>query len=159
MEILKIPNPVLLEKSDPVLEFSGLSDFVNDMISIAKQYDLMGLSSPQVGILRQIFIMNIPQLKDDKIEEHWGVFVNPIIKRMKEQGTSFGWEGCGSIPAFEYLVERHNQIVISAQDITGQNFTMKLQGIFARCAQHETHHLEGILISKIGKQRRLKGKN
>lgn len=146
MNILKVPNPILKTKCQDVSDLSGIGDIVKEMIETAKGAELVGMASNQVGLLHNIFVMNMG--------ENWQAFINPTIKRDKTKGTKWDWEGCGSIPNLLCLVERHNSITVNYTSIEGENKSMELTGYLARIAQHESHHLQGILISDIARERK-----
>lgn len=148
MQILKIPNPILKTKCEDIPHVSiELLGQIDEMIQTAKDADLVGMASNQVGLLLNVFVMNMG--------ENWQAFINPVIKRHKENGTSWDWEGCGSINNLLCLVERNNSITINYMSIEGENKSMDLTGYLARIAQHEQDHLLGVLITDKARQRKV----
>jgi len=87
--------------------------------------------------------------------ENWQVFINPTIKRHKDKGTSWDWEGCGSIPNLLCFVERHNSITVNYTSTNGESKSLDLSGYLARIAQHEQDHLLGVLITDKARQRKV----
>lgn len=148
MQLLTIPNKILTSKAEEVADFSGIKSIAEEMISIASANNLVGLAGNQVGFLQRIFIMQI----DGKFE----TIINPIIKRNKTLGQNWGWEGCGSIPALECLVERFNSIDIIYKSYDGENKSMNLTWFNARVAQHEEDHLWGVMMTTKARQRRFR---
>ena len=147
MELLKIPNPVLKTKCENIPHVSmELLGQIDEMIQIAKDNNLVGMAANQVGLLQNVFVMNVG--------ENWQAFINPVIKRHNENGKSWDWEGCGSIPNLLCLVERHNIIDVNYMSIDGESKSIQLSGFLARIAQHETDHLLGILITDKARQRK-----
>jgi len=147
MELLKIPNSVLKTKCENVLGVSmELLLQIDEMIKIAKDNNLVGMAGNQVGLLQNIFVMDMG--------ENWQAFINPVIKRHNENGKSWDWEGCGSIPNLLCLVERHNIIDVNYMSIDGESKSIQLSGFLARIAQHESDHLLGILITDKARQRK-----
>ena len=147
MQLLKIPNPVLKTKCENVLGVSmELLGQIDQMIQIAKDNNLVGMAGNQVGLLQNIFLMNMG--------ENWQAFINPVIKRHNEKGKSWDWEGCGSIPNLLCLVERHNVIDVNYMSNDGESKSIQLSGFLARIAQHESDHLLGILITDKARQRK-----
>jgi peptide deformylase len=59
-------------------------------------------------------------------------------------------EGCLSLPGIQADVKRHDHILVKGQDIGGKEKKFRMTGMWARVAQHETDHLDGILISDRG---------
>ena len=149
MDILKIPNKILTSHAEDVKDFSGMESLSLDMISTAIQADLIGLSGNQVGLLKRVFVINMAQGEETP---NYRTFINPKTKVNQAMGKSFAWEGCGSIPNINALVERWQGLTITAQDITGEIFTMKLTGLLARCAMHEIDHLNGVLMTSKARQ-------
>jgi peptide deformylase len=155
MKILTVPNKILTTKAEDVKDFSGMAELTQAMIQTAlEDGGLIGLAANQVGILQRVFVMDIGQ--DNTETPEFRVFINPKTKVNQAKGKIWGWEGCGSIPGIECLVERWKEITITAQDVNGEEFTMNLSGRLARVALHEIDHLSGILITSKARQRRVK---
>jgi peptide deformylase len=55
-------------------------------------------------------------------------------------------EGCLSIPGVGVEVERHSGVVVSGQDAEGRPVRFEVEGEVARMMQHETDHLDGVLM-------------
>ena len=50
------------------------------------------------------------------------------------------------MPGCTVEVERANDVVVTAQDLTGQPLRLEASGLIARIMQHEIDHLDGRLI-------------
>ena len=50
------------------------------------------------------------------------------------------------VPELFGEVERYSNVIVHYQDIHGKKKTKKASGLLARCIQHETDHLNGILF-------------
>ena len=55
-------------------------------------------------------------------------------------------EGCLSVPGLFGEVTRYARVIVRYQDIHGKKKVKKASGLLARCIQHETDHLNGILF-------------
>jgi peptide deformylase len=55
-------------------------------------------------------------------------------------------EGCLSIPGIGVEVERPSGVVVSGWDEEGRPVRHEVEGELARMMQHETDHLDGILM-------------
>jgi len=98
----------------------------------------IGLAATQVGIIRRLFVF---QPNEDDV----AVVVNPeIVERSDE--TSVADEGCLSIQGILVPVERAETITIVGRDANGEEVRFELDDIYARAAQHELDHLDGVLI-------------
>ena len=73
------------------------------------------------------------------------VFINPTIT-VEDQQLLTHEEGCLSLPGIHVDIRRPGAVTISAQDITGEPFSLKSDDFFARVWQHEFDHLDGVLI-------------
>jgi peptide deformylase len=88
------------------------------------------------------------------------VVVNPELEPLSEDEDEME-EGCLSIPDIRGKVWRSTAVRMRYQTVTGEPKEVELQGLAARCAQHETDHLDGILfVDLLGsvKKMAIKGK-
>lgn len=159
MEILLYPNPILKQKALLVTEFDKeLENLASDMAMLTANpaNGLAGISGNQVGVLKQIFTAHFGN--NEEGASTVVVFINPVITPNKEKGQSYAYEGCASLP-MEYNVQRWNEVVITAQNIHGNEFSLTLSGHMARVVQHEADHLNGVmLINKRSRGMRVKGR-
>ncbi len=94
-----------------------------------------GLAAPQVGILRQVIVMDCG---DGLIE-----LINPEIVRAS--GEQEGAEACLSYPGYHGYVKRSNYVKVVTINRQGEKIELESEGFLARCMQHEIDHLKGIL--------------
>ncbi len=140
LEILKFPDPRLRVKSETITEFDdSLKKIVDDMAETMYNAPGVGLAAPQVGILKRLFIIDISKEKTDL-----KVFINPTILKM--EGEVCDEEGCLSIPGEYANVTRAAVVEVAAQDIKGNEFILRAEGLMARAIQHELDHLNGTLF-------------
>lgn len=131
------PDPMLRQSCGPVEQFdSALADVMDEMLSLMRRHRGIGLAGPQVGILRQLFVA---QIGDDVIR-----LVNPRI--MSVSGRVTMREDCLSLPGFDALVERSRVIQVIGYDPRGRKQALRVEGMWARVAQHGINHLSGVLI-------------
>ncbi len=147
-EIVLIGDPVLRAQSKKVHSFdSELHTLVDDMIETMRVAYGIGLAAPQVGISKQVIVVELPE-EYKEVEPLSGkplVFINPeIIKSSREEVA--GEEGCLSIPGYVGEVWRAKWIVVRAQDRNGKRFRLKAKDLLARAIQHEIDHLHGTLF-------------
>lgn len=139
MKILKYPNPILLQKSEPIVEITKeLEHLANKMIKTMKNLNGKGLAAPQVGHNIRLFVMNY--------EGKPMAFFNPLINNHGRDIINSN-EGCLSIPNQKFDVERYRIINIIFTDICGKQHSIKMRNFNAYCVQHEIDHLDGILIN------------
>jgi peptide deformylase len=140
----------LHKEDDPILKQSAeLWDFENhvnaavierEMLELMRASNGMGLAGNQVGLLRRVFVMRTTDGRE------FGCF-NPWIM-LGDNDFITGDEGCLSFPNLWLKVERHNKITAAYLDNTGKHCIIELEGLDARCFQHELDHLNGITFTE-----------
>lgn len=143
MQIVQYGHPVLRWKSKPIQAITDeLRSTVREMFELMYAAKGIGLAANQVALPYRLFVVNVTADPEQTEEEF--VFLNPRIRRRK--GSSSGEEGCLSLPGMYGSVERSEEVVIEAFDLTGEGFEMDLDELPARVVQHETDHLDGVLF-------------
>lgn len=139
-KIIVYPNPILEQPCEPVTIFDKkLSRLLDDMYETMIEFNGVGLAAPQIGINKQIAIVDI----DD---EHGTIeLINPIIVRKEGEETDI--EGCLSFPGLYGEVPRSYKVEVKAQNRKGKEFILQAEGFLARAIQHEIDHLHGILFT------------
>lgn len=139
-----VDNKILRTKSLPVKKVDRkIKDLVADMTETMISCDGLGIAAPQVGVNLRIFIarlnfntpheMNVPMLNAE--------FLNVANEMVENE------EGCLSIPKRFGVIRRAKTVTIRYMDLRGGMHTLNLDGLNARIMQHETDHLNGILIA------------
>ena len=129
-------DPILRKKSKEVKEITPkIRVLIDDMLETMYEKDGVGLAAPQVGILKQIVVIDVG---DGPI-----VMVNPRIVR--EEGTQTGDEGCISVPGKAGQVTRPNDVTVRFMDENGEHYELDGTELLARAICHECDHLEGKL--------------
>ena len=96
----------------------------------------VGLAAPQVGILKQIVVIDVDG-------ENQYVLINPEI--LEESGSQTGPEGCLSVPGKSGTVTRPNYVKVRAFDENMEEYELEGEELLARCICHECAHLHGQL--------------
>jgi len=142
-EIKIFPDPVLREKSRPVILFDeDLRNLVEDMVDTMYLRDGVGLAAPQVG--EGLRVVTIDPRVSTEEEKKPLILINPEI--VQKEGDIVWNEGCLSFPGIYEEIKRADRVVVNAQDLAGVKFTVEGEGLLAVALQHEIDHLEGILI-------------
>lgn len=141
-------SKVLEKPSEPVTLFDHqLKSLVADMFSTMYQNQGVGLAAPQVGILKQIAVIDI---SNQQVPEAKLVLINPRI--IKKKGRMKVIEGCLSLPGRKDEIERAAEVLVEAFNEDGQLFSVWGKELLSQALQHEIDHLNGILyISYIKK--------
>lgn len=136
--IVKDGDPILEKECRIVEKFDKkLGTLLDDMYETMVDANGVGLAAPQVGIMRQLCIIEVDP--DEGVIE----LINPTI--IKSDGTQLGSEGCLSYPGEYALVERPMYVTVRAQDRNGEWFEKDAEGLCARAFCHEIDHLHGII--------------
>jgi peptide deformylase len=138
-QIRQWPDAALRMKARPVEELDDeLRVLVERMKLLMQDANGIGLAATQVGILRRLFVF---QPDEDEVL----AVVNPeIVERSDE--TEIAEEGCLSIQGVTVPVERSIEVTLVGTDENGGALRLELDGYAARCVQHETDHLDGVLM-------------
>lgn len=144
-EILKYPNKILKSKCNPVEIFDeNLHTLLDDMHETMVNDEGIGLAAIQIGELKNIFIISMPnedgkQEKDNLLEA-----INPKI--LKSENMKSSEEGCLSVPKFSAKIRRFQNITLKYQDRDGNEIAKDFNDYDAVACQHELDHLNGILF-------------
>lgn len=140
LTIVTYPAEILETVCEKVTQFDcSLVKLLNDMYDTMLEADGVGLAAPQVGIAKQIAIVDIG-------DEHGRMeLINPII--LEARGEQIGPEGCLSFPGLFGDVSRAEYVKVRAQNRRGRVFTLEATGFLARALQHEIDHLHGVLFT------------
>lgn len=131
-------DPVLRTAADPVTDFDKqLRNLVKDLTQTLDDAQGAGLAAPQIGVGLRVFAY--------AVGDERGYLVNPALEFPDEEEQE-GEEGCLSFPGIYYDVKRRLNTV--AKGFTDRGDPVQVVGtqVLARCMQHETDHLDGVLF-------------
>jgi peptide deformylase len=150
-KIVVVGDPVLAERTRPVTDFDDtLAALIDDMFAAMAVASGVGLAAPQVGVSLAVFVYDCP---DGDGQRQVGHVINPVIEVFGEPDTAD--EGCLSVPGPYHELERASGATVRGFDKTGAPVEVTGTGYFARCLQHETDHLNGMLyIDRLPRNRR-----
>ena len=131
-------DPVLRTKADPVVDFDKeLRTLIRDLTETLLDEGGAGLAAPQIGVGLRVFAFDV----DDTV----GYLVNPELHFPDEEEQD-GPEGCLSIPGIYVDTKRRQNVIARGFNEHGEPVRLVGTGLMARCCQHETDHLDGILF-------------
>ncbi|MEJ5996806.1 peptide deformylase [Corynebacterium sp. H130] len=135
-------DPVLRTRADEVTEFDeSLATLIDDMLETMDDNQGVGLAANQVGVTRRVFVYDCSHVT----EGARGHIVNPVWEPVGEE-TQVGSEGCLSIPNISKDTERFEKVIVRGVDKDANPVEFECEGLLARCVQHETDHLDGVLF-------------
>lgn len=139
MDIIVHPNPALRATAaavDPAKD-RELGRLVKAMAKAMYAAPGVGLAATQVGVLKRVVVIDV----DDELI----ALCNPrIVERSAE--TEVDEEGCLSLPGISVPVERSVRCACEALSPQGEPVRIEAEGLLAVAIQHETDHLDGVLI-------------
>ena len=139
--IVHYGGSILREKCKDVFPDEDLSNLIKDMMDSMYEAEGIGLAANQVGVNKNLFVVDISHVDENETPR---VFINGKIEN--SQGKSEYSEGCLSFPGIKFDITRPEIITFSFQDIDRKKKVEEFDGLLARAIQHETDHLNGILI-------------
>ncbi len=130
-------DEILRRECKPVKEMTPrLKQLIEDMFETMYETGGVGLAAPQVGILKQIVVIDVE-------DGNQYVLVNPEI--LETEGSQTGPEGCLSVPGKSGTVTRPNKVKVRAFDANMEEFELEGEEFLARAICHECDHLHGRL--------------
>jgi len=140
--IVNSTEDVLHKRCKEVTEVTDRTrQLLDDLLDTMRQANGVGLAAPQVGILRRVCVVEIPD--DETIYE----LINPVIT-LKE-GDQYGEEGCLSVPGLCGDVHRPQHVKVSCIDRNGNPVEYEGFDLLARAFCHEIDHLDGHVYTEI----------
>ena len=124
-----------VEKMTPKIQ-----ELIGDMLDTMYDAYGVGLAAPQVGILKQIVVI-------DTTGEDPHVLINPEI--VETSGSQTGDEGCLSVPGMSGTVTRPNYVKVKALNENMEEIVLEGTELLARAICHETDHLHGKLYTEL----------
>jgi peptide deformylase len=130
-------DPVLRTAAAEVVDFDKqLRVLVKDLEDTMLDAPGAGLAAPQIGVGLRVFTYWV-----DGVLGH---LVNPVLDLSDEEQD--GPEGCLSIPGLAFDTRRALTVVAKGQNMHGEPVVLEGSQLLARCVQHETDHLDGVLF-------------
>jgi peptide deformylase len=121
-DIRNLPNPNIIKT-------------VKRLKMTMKLHNGMGLSANQCGLFERVFVIGT---------EHFQlVCINPKIVEQSEEMIKDA-EGCLSFPGLSVKINRASWITAEYYDESGKLHNVKMEGLTARCYQHELDHMNGV---------------
>jgi peptide deformylase len=130
-------DPVLRTPAAEVVDFDKeLRQLVKDLTDTMLEAPGAGLAAPQIGVGLRVFTYYV--------DKQLGHLINPSLALSPEMQD--GEEGCLSFPGIYFDTPRALRVVAKGWNEHGEPVTLEGSELMARCIQHETDHLDGILF-------------
>jgi len=142
MELTRRTLKLVLKPADLGNQWAN-EDLVERMQVLMNTEGGIGLAANQCGERVRMFIMSING-------KFWECF-NPEITEYSADLAEFN-EGCLSFKDEYVIIKRPSTINVRYYDSKGTEHLERLEGLPARCFQHELDHLNGITMHDIYKE-------
>jgi peptide deformylase len=131
-------DPVLRERAPAVIDFDRqLRRLVKDLHDTLYDERGAGLAATQLGVMQRVFVWHVGDVE--------GHIVNPVLEFPDDEEQD-GQEGCLSLPGLYFDTVRRQNVVATGVDMHGRHLQVVGTELLARCLQHETDHLDGVLF-------------
>lgn len=140
-------DPVMHAPCRPVETFDAeLATLVADMVATMYAADGVGLAANQVGVDLRLFVFDC---EDDDGVRHRGVVCNPVIEvpEGRDRVLDESDEGCLSLPGAFAPLARPDYAFVTGVDEFGRPVEFAGSAVVARCLQHETDHVNGVVFA------------
>jgi peptide deformylase len=140
--ITKYGAAVLEAQTRPIEKFDDeFAKLCEDMFESMYAAQGVGLAATQIGLAKRLAVVDVSVGKNPEAKL---VLANPEI--IHSEGDQREEEGCLSLPGFRGNVLRPAYVTIRAQNLTGETYEMRGEGLLARAFCHEIDHLNGVLF-------------
>ncbi|HJD29912.1 MAG TPA: peptide deformylase [Candidatus Blautia avicola] len=134
-------DPILTKECRKIEKMTPkIQELIQDMFDTMYDAYGVGLAAPQVGILKQVVVIDITG-------EDPHVLINPEI--IETSGSQTGDEGCLSLPGMSGTVTRPNYVKVKAYNENMEEIILEGTELLARAICHETDHLHGKMYTEL----------
>jgi peptide deformylase len=140
------PDPVLRLSAAAVGEIGpDIRRLVDDMIETMYAAPGVGLAAPQIGVSLRVFVFDggegAKHVINPHLEETWGEYEYE--------------EGCLSVPEHYWPILRPAYARVRGVDLDGREVVYEGEELIGRVLQHESDHLDGmLLLGRLGRRER-----
>jgi peptide deformylase len=149
-----VGDPVLHTATEPVpVNHDGslpdnVVQLIKDMFETMDAANGVGLAANQIGVSKRVFVYDCADERG-RTTRRRGVVVNPVLETSGRPETmpdpDDDDEGCLSVPGEQFATGRAEWARVTGTDLEGAPVAVEGTGFLARCLQHETDHLDGVL--------------
>jgi peptide deformylase len=125
----------------------GIAKLLEDMRETLKLADGCGLAAPQVGVNKNLVIVDGRDLSDtyDYLHDFVRVMINPVVLEESEETCEYS-EGCLSVPGIYAEVTSPSKIKVEYYSENLEKVVEEFDKFGCRMVQHELSHLDGSLF-------------
>ena len=125
----------------------GIAKLLADMKETLAAADGCGLAAPQVGVNKNLVIVDGRDLSEtyEYLHDFVRVMINPVVLEESEETCEYS-EGCLSVPGIYAEVRRPSKIKVEYYDENLEKVVEEFDRFACRMVQHELSHLDGNLF-------------
>ncbi len=141
------PDSILSTPCAPVLlDDPSLPNLIDDLIDTLHHSPGVGLAAPQIGVAKQVSVIDVRLLKRKTPPPNHGlvVLINPEL--IDGRGEQIPREGCLSVPDLLANVKRFEHVRVRNHARDHTSHVIEVEGFEALAFQHELDHLHGRLF-------------
>ena len=156
-EITIVGHKALHQRTKRVKQVTDeLRTLVADMVDTMEAAEGVGLAANQVGVRLRLFVYDCTEENGDGEQvRSRGHVINPVLEKsvgaLGAPDPREDSEGCLSVPGESFPTARADWSRVTGTDLDGNPVVVEGTGLLARCLQHETDHLDGLLyLDRLG---------
>ena len=125
----------------------GIAKLVDDMKETLAAADGCGLAAPQVGVNKNLVIVDGRELTEtySYLHDFFRVMINPVVVEESAETCDYS-EGCLSVPGIYAEVRRPSKIKVEYYNENLEKVVEEFDRFACRMVQHELSHLDGNLF-------------
>ncbi|CAI5729988.1 unnamed protein product [Hyaloperonospora brassicae] len=148
MSLVFLGNPALRRVSKSVADVRSpvIRKLLDSLEQEVRQEAGIGIAAPQLGHNLRMFLMlkHMPETEEDLKTLEYQRVLNPDILAVSKT-VKRDFEGCLSVPGYQGIVKRAQEILVQYEDADGRKVKETLTDFPARVFQHELDHLNGVM--------------
>ena len=118
-------------------------NLIDDMFETMYKERGVGLAAVQIGVLKKIIVISVPDFDDETKPDFKLALINPEIIWHSDDTETLE-EGCLSFPDIRDEVSRYKQIKVKYLDKENKEQILLAEDYIAKVLQHEIDHTNGI---------------
>lgn len=116
LKLIRLGHPVLRQQAMPFkveeIVSPATKKLVKDMKMTMKKSGGVGLAAPQVGISKQLLVVEIEDGTPNVTPVPMTALFNPRLEFLLKHETILMWESCLSVPSLVGKVPRYNNVIV-----------------------------------------------
>ena len=146
LKVSKLGNPVIRRASEAIpreaITTPDIQKLIQEMVETMHACEGVGIAAPQVGVSKQLAVIEAKH--DARVDKPI-----PLIVLVNPRSTAASktliedWEGCLSVNDLRGKVPRAEWVDVEALNHKGERIKFRAERFYARVVQHECDHLSG----------------